>query len=139
VKLFWIVAISILIILVLGAGTFFILEKNTEIKPITASLDSMNSSGETGTVTIENVAGLAAILINLNNSPDEVLQPSKIYKGSCENTGSLMYTLTTPDAGQSETDLNITLAQFRKEMPMTLKIFNSIDANSPIALCGNIK
>lgn len=92
-----------------------------------------------GTMTIREIAGVAAIFLKFPVLPEdnETVQPAYIYEGSCDALGKVMYKLTVPDAGESETDLEINVEQFLKQRPMAIELLKSTNNPSPVA-CGNI-
>jgi hypothetical protein len=91
----------------------------------------------TGTITFEDVAGAVAILLHLDGLEEEALVPVELLYGTCENPGTLAYSLASPDAGESETDLSINLSQFNTQKPMAVIIYQSTEDHTAIA-CGDI-
>jgi hypothetical protein len=106
-------------------------------------LQSLGDSGITGTVTFKDVAGTVAILIHLDGvggdeESEEALTPAELHFGTCTAPGDLAYPMSPPDAGASETDLDINLKQFHTQKPMAVILYRSLQDHTPIA-CADVQ
>lgn len=100
-------------------------------------IQSVASSGVTGTVLFQDVSGAVAILLHVDGLEDEVIVPVELLHGTCAVPGPLAYSLVSPDGGESETDLSINLNQFNAQKPYAVFIYRSAQDRTVIA-CGNI-
>ena len=103
----------------------------------TVPVHSIGSSGIAGTATFEDVSGAVAILLHIDGLEEESLAPSEIHFGACVAPGLLAYALGPPDAGESETDLAISLKEFNAKKPMAVLLYRSPQDRTVIA-CGDI-
>lgn len=108
----------------------------------TVTLNSLEASGVTGTVTFKDIAGTVAILLQVEGvstaEEEESLVPAELRFGTCAAPGELAYPMTAPDAGASETDLSINLEQFNAQKPMAVILYRSPQDHTPIA-CGDVQ
>lgn len=109
----------------------------------TVPIHSVSPSGITGTVTFKDIAGTVAILLHLDDLPEEEeseesIIPVELRYGSCTTPGDLAYPMTAPDAGESETDLSINLKEFNTQKPMAIFLYRS-DQDDTIIACGDIE
>jgi hypothetical protein len=105
-------------------------------------IQSLDNSGLTGTVTFKDVAGAVAILIRIegladNEESEEEIVPAELHHGTCAAPGELAYPMSPPDAGASETDLDINLKQFNTQKPMAVILYRSLQDHTPIA-CADV-
>jgi len=105
---------------------------------VTVILASQNNSGESGTATLEETAGKVKVTLNLTGAPAGVTQPAHIHTGTCANIGGVLYPLTFPVDGVSETTLNVTLAQLKEQMPLALNVHKSQAEASVYYSCGDL-
>ena len=108
----------------------------------TVTINSLESSGVTGTVTFKDIAGTVAILLHIDGPPEEEseesIMPVELRYGSCTVPGALAYPMSAPDAGESETDLSINLKEFNTKKPMAILLYRSPQDQTIIA-CGDIQ
>jgi hypothetical protein len=107
------------------------------------SIQSIDSSGITGRVTFKDIAGVVAILLYVEGLPtdeesEEGIMPAELHYGTCADPGDLAYSMSPPDAGQSETDLTINLREFNSQKPMAVFLYRSIQDHTAVA-CGDIQ
>lgn len=106
----------------------------------TMSIHNLGLSRITGTVTFKDIAGNVAILLHIDGPPEEneeSIMPVELRYGTCTTPGSLAYSMTAPDAGESETDLSINLKQFNTQKPMAVILYRSAQDYTAIA-CGDV-
>jgi len=111
----------------------------------TVTINSLESSGVTGSATFKDIAGTVAILLQVDGlstaeeeESEESIVPVELHFGTCAAPGELAYPMTAPDAGESETDLSINLEQFNAQKPMTVILYRSPQDHTPIA-CGDVQ
>lgn len=108
----------------------------------TVAIHNVGNSGVTGTATFKDIAGAVAILLHIEGlSEDEEhenIVPVELRYGTCAAPGDLAYSMTSPDAGQSETDLSINLKQFNTQKPMAIFLYQSAQDHTAIA-CGDVR
>jgi hypothetical protein len=111
----------------------------------TVTINSLESSGITGTVTFKDIAGTVAILLQVDGlstaeeeESEESIVPVELHFGTCAAPGDLAYPMTAPDAGASETDLSINLEQFNAQKPMAVILYRSPQDHTAIA-CGDVQ
>ena len=102
-----------------------------------AAIHSVGSSGITGGATFKDISGTVAVLLHIDGMDEDSLAPIELHYGSCASPGSLAYTLVTPDAEESETDLSIDLKQFNTQKPMAVILYQSTNDHTAIA-CGDL-
>ncbi len=107
----------------------------------TIIIHSVGASPINGTAKFEDVSGAVAILLRVdgmsNDEENEALVPSEVHFGSCAKPGALAYKLGPPDAGQSETDLSISLKEFDTKRPMAVLLYSSPQDRTVVA-CGDV-
>ncbi len=111
----------------------------------TVTINSLESSGVTGSATFKDIAGTVAILLQVDGpstaedeESEESIVPVELHFGTCAAPGELAYPMTAPDAGESETDLSINLEQFNAQKPMAVILYRSPQDHTPIA-CGDVQ
>ena len=146
----------LLILILLGAGGYYLYANRSTLysptstpsdttpattttgEKITFTLKEQNNSGESGTATLEETAGKVKVTLNLTGAPAGVTQPAHIHTGTCANIGGVLYPLTFPVDGVSETTLNVTLAQLKEQMPLALNVHKSQAEASVYYSCGDL-
>ena len=146
----------LLILILLGAGGYYLYANRSTLysptstpsdttpattttgEKTTFTLKEQNNSGESGTATLEETAGKVKVTLNLTGAPAGVTQPAHIHTGTCANIGGVLYPLTFPVDGVSETTLNVTLAQLKEQMPLALNVHKSQAEASVYYSCGDL-
>ena len=115
--------------------------KTTDITPQNVSVVTLNPVGKSaisGTATLEDISGSAAIITKFENLPDdESITPAYIRQGTCNKPGPVLYKLTVPDAGEAETDLEINVATLKSKGQMLIDLEKSLNDKTVLA-CGEI-
>ena len=77
---------------------------------VTASLDELNGSGQTGTATLSAVGeDRTRVVVQVSNAPDEA-QPAHIHKGSCDELDpNPAFPLESLENGRSNTVVDASL------------------------------
>lgn len=149
----------LLILVLLGGGGYYLYSKRASLYPtttnyvttptytnpaasgaekVTVNLSSQNDSGEKGTATLEEVGGKVNVTLNLTGAPAGVTQPAHIHTGTCATIGGVLYPLSFPVDGMSETTLNVTMAQLKTQMPLALNVHKSQTEASVYYSCGEL-
>lgn len=110
----------------------------TPARTITITLSSQNNSGESGTATLTDVNGKTGVVLALTGAPSGVTQPAHIHTGSCAAIGGVVYPLTFPVNGKSETTLNVTIDELLKKLPLALNVHKSAAEANVYVACGDI-
>lgn len=107
---------------------------------ITLSLATQNNSGESGIATLTALDnGKTKVELKLNGTLKDIVQPAHIHKGSCANLGSVLYPLTFPVNGLSETILDVDLnAGILDKLPLALNVHKSVSEAGIYVACGDI-
>jgi len=72
------------------------------------------------------------------DAPEGVVQPAHIQAGTCANPGDLKHLLDFPVDGISTTDLGITLAELKAELPLIINVRKSLEELTTSVACGAI-
>jgi len=115
---------------------------------VTVALSAQNDSGESGTATITSVdqdvgpnaipLGKTQIILDLNGTPEEIVQPAHIHIGSCADLGGVKYPLSNVLNGSSETIIDIPLDQLLSELPLAVNVHKSPEEIAVYVACGDI-
>jgi hypothetical protein len=106
-----------------------------EVYPIHA----IGNSGMDGTATYRELTSTTYLYLKFPTAPDddEEIQPSFVKQGTCDDLGDTVFTLTVPDSGTSETDLELTIDQIHALGKLAVVITATKDDPTLIA-CGNL-
>lgn len=99
-------------------------------------LAEVNTSGESGTTTLEEVDGKTKITITLTGFTKDVEQPAHIHIGECPGVGAVKYPLTNVVNGESITLLPVTLEDLKKQLPLAINIHKSQAEVNVYTACG---
>ena len=106
-------------------------------EPINVTLIEQNTSGQSGTATIEEVTGGLKVTLALTGNPANT-QPAHIHSGSCAELGDAKYTLTSVSSGASETTLDLTMDELKAGYPLAVNVHKSTEEAGTYYTCGNI-
>jgi hypothetical protein len=106
----------------------------------TFTLAELNSSGQSGDVTMTEADGKVTVRISLTGTPaDSVPQPAHIHAGACPGVGEVVHPLTTVVDGQSETVLETTFAELIAAMPLAINVHKSAEEAKVYVSCGAVE
>ena len=113
------------------------------IRTISVPLSALNNSGESGIATLtetidQNNNKQTIVKLNLSGAPEGVTQPAHIHAGECPGIGAIVYPLTSPVNGKSETSLNVTIDQIIAQLPLAINVHKSTAEVGIYVSCGNI-
>jgi len=106
---------------------------------ITVELEEQNDSGESGTAILKEENNQTTVTITMTGFQEDVSQPAHIHVGSCPDVGAVSYPLTNVLNGESETTLDVTLAQLESELPLGINVHKSVDNASVWTACGDLE
>lgn len=108
---------------------------------VTVNLAAQNNSGESGTATLtEMEGGKTKVVLNLSGAPQGIVQPAHIHAGACPNPGAVVFPLTFPTNGQSETILDVSLRDgILGRLPLAVNVHKSASEANVYFSCGDIK
>ena len=112
--------------------------QSTAVNTMTVVLNEQNNSGETGTATLEEADGMVTVTLMLTGAPEGVSQPAHIHAGSCPEVGKVVYPLSFPEDGDSETSLETTFADLQNQMPLAINVHKSVAEASVYVSCGDL-
>lgn len=113
-------------------------EAMEETSEVVVNLAEQNDSGEYGTATLTEVDGKVHVVLSLTGAPQGVTQPAHIHLASCANIGGVVYPLTFPVNGVSETTLDVTLDGLLEQLPLALNVHKSATEADVYVACGDI-
>jgi hypothetical protein len=107
--------------------------------PVTIQINAQNSSGESGTATLTDLGNnQTKVVLNLTGAPAGVAQPAHIHNGTCATLDpNPRYPLTNVQNGQSETTINVSLAEIMNGN-MAINVHKSATEASVYVSCGSI-
>ncbi|MCH7970895.1 MAG: hypothetical protein IH960_07620 [Chloroflexi bacterium] len=77
---------------------------------VTLILNELNSSGQSGSVTLTPKGTKTMVAVNLSAGAVGVSQPVHIHTGSCDDLGGVTYPLTSLDTGMSATTVDVSIS-----------------------------
>lgn len=107
-------------------------------KTVSLSLLQLGGSGESGTATLKEVGGKVEVTLELSGAPSGVSQPAHIHKGACPGVGEVLYPLSSPKDGKSETTLNTTLETLMGQLPLAINVHKSTAQSNIYVSCGDL-
>jgi hypothetical protein len=134
--------LTFVIVIVLVALAIWVLggkkkEKTVE-GPLTVLLSSQNNSGQFGEATITQTAEGIKVVIETTGAPADIAQPAHIHTGSCADIGGVVYPLTFPVNGFSETTLAVSLEDLSNQLPLAINVHKSAAEPSIYVACGDL-
>lgn len=106
---------------------------------MTVALSAQNDFAEKGTVTFTEMNGKTTVAVDVfGASVVGSSQPAHIHVGACPNPGAIKYPLTNVVDGRSETILDVTLAQLKKELPLAINLHKSAAEAKVYVACGDL-
>ena len=105
---------------------------------IVVALSAQNSSGMNGTATLTDMDGSTLVELNLTGAPADIAQPAHIHTGSCATIGGVVYPLTSPVNGVSETTLGVSLEAILAGLPLALNVHKSTAESNVYVACGDL-
>ena len=107
-------------------------------KEISFDLEEQNNSTESGTATLKEVDGQMVVTLILTGAPKGVTKPAHIHSNTCADIGGVVYPLTFPVDGHSETTLDTTFDKMTAQMPLALNVHKSAAESNIYVACGDL-
>lgn len=101
-------------------------------------LSEQNNSGVSGSAVLREENGQVTVVLNITGGPSGTPQPAHIHVGACPDVGDVKYPLTNVVNGQSQTVLNVTLAQLKAEQPLAINVHKSAAQITVYTACGDL-
>ncbi len=112
-------------------------------KPPAASLEtnlsSKSSSGFEGTAHFDEFNGKLMVSLELKGTKDGDTYPAFVYQGSCDDVGTQLYSLSPVENGRTDNYLIGTLADFKKQFPLSIRIFHLPQQGVEMAACSDLR
>ncbi len=113
-------------------------QKNKQAMVGVADLKEQNASSEHGQVYWEEKNGKVVVTIDLAGEPKGVSQPAHLHMGTCQNPGAIKYPLNNVVDGKSETTLNVSYNQLKKDLPLIANVHKSQAEIATYVACGDV-
>ena len=130
-KIIWIVVA----VVVLGGVYWFMNQSGSQS---VVAMSAQNDSGMSGTATLTDMDGSTLVKLELTGAPTGITQPAHIHTGSCAEIGGVVYPLTFPVNGVSETTLNVSLDAILAQLPLALNVHKSAAEANVYVACGDL-
>ena len=101
-------------------------------------LSEQNKSGVSGSAVLREENGKVNVTLSLTGGPKTTPQPAHIHVGACPDVGDVKYPLTNVVDGQSQTVLDVTLAQLMNELPLAINVHKSAAQITVYTACGDL-
>src|SRR3989344_5239381 len=134
-KVIWIVVA----ILVVGGIYWYMNQSGGSSDSIVVALSAQNDSGMSGTATLTATDGSTLVELDLTGAPAGITQPAHIHTGSCATIGGVVYPLTFPVNGISETTLDVSLEAILAQLPLALNVHKSPEEANIYVACGDLR
>lgn len=109
-----------------------------ESNAINVLLASQNESGETAVASLVEKDGKVLVVLNVMGTPIDIPQPAHIHLGACPTPGKVEYPLTNVLNGLSETLLDTSMEDLKKNLPLAINIHKSENEIKDYVACGDL-
>ncbi len=106
--------------------------------PLVVALSDQNSSGESGSATLNEINGQVQVVVNVNGESATANQPAHIHVGACPNPGAPIYPLNPVVGGNSTTIIAVSMDALLKQLPLAINIHKSDTEIKTYMACGDI-
>ena len=106
---------------------------------VKVELAAQNNSDISGVALLKEKNNKVEIKINLKGVTVNASEPAHIHTGTCASLGGIKYPLVSPIGGKSETKLDVSLAQLKAELPLSINVHKSAEEPGVYVACGDIK
>lgn len=116
-------------------------ETKNESDDLVFNFTAQNNSSTSGTATISKEDKKIKVTLKLKNSILGLLtptEPAHIHLGNCANIGNVKYPLNSVVDGKSVTMLNVSLADFKAELPLAINVHKSVAESNIFIACTNL-
>lgn len=105
---------------------------------LTTDIIGKNDSVSKGRVIFEEVSGKVLVSLELKDMPEKPAYPAFIYEGECSGKGRMLYSLLPVTGGKTENYMNGTISDFKKQFPLSLRVYGSSDNLSEFIACSDL-
>ena len=151
--------ILVIIVVVVAAGAYYMMgnksqpypaeemvvtEETMTESPTTSVMESsiqlaeQNDSSQSGTAVLTENNGKVTVTLNVTGGASGVAQPAHIHAGACPDVGAVAYPLTDVVDGQSETVLDVSLADLAGKQPLGINVHKSAKEVKVYVACGDL-
>lgn len=114
------------------------MEKAEPMK-VVMNADAKSGSNQKGTATLTEIDGKVKVALTLTGYESAVAQPAHIHAGTCTAPGKIVYPLNDVVDGKSETTVNTTLTDLKKQLPLIINVHKSASELTVYTSCGDLK
>ena len=125
-------------VVVVGGIYLYMSQSGGSSQSIVVAMSAQNDSGMTGEATLTAMDGSTLVELDLAGAPEGIVQPAHIHTGSCANIGGVVYPLTFPMNGVSETTLNVSLDALLAQLPLAPHVHKSPEEANIYVACGDL-
>lgn len=125
----------VLVVAILAIISSFALVSAQE--PVTATMNALNNSGQTGTVTLTPKGNQTEVTVNIRPGAAGVAEPAHIHVGACPDVAAVKYPLTSVMDGKSTTTVDAKLSDLQAGN-MAVNVHKSAQEIQVYVSCGNI-
>lgn len=111
------------------------------VDALSNGLQEKNASGLTGTVQfVEFVDPKQQVFIGLalSGGQEQAVYPAYIYEGTCEKPERQLYSLSPVTNGKTENYLSVSMADFKKQFPLSVVVHKTAHEAHIIAACVDL-
>lgn len=109
------------------------------MREMSVTLLEQNKSTQTGVAKLTEMDGKVTVMVTIKNPTVDKKQPTHIHLGYCpNNVKKVIYSLTPLENGTSETMLDVTFDDFKKDLPLAINIHKSEDETKVYTACGDL-
>ena len=106
---------------------------------IEITLLPQNDLGQTGYVFLEEIGGpdgKVDVIVKLESSIANVVQPAHLHLGSCDELGPIEFPLDSVTEGFSQTTLEVSVNELQALFPLVVNLHKSEDELEVSTACG---
>lgn len=103
-----------------------------------AILYEQNGSRQNGSMILTQQDDKVRVIISLTNTPKDVVQPAHFHSGDCRKLGDIKYPLNSVVNGDSDTVLDVSFDDLKKELPLVVNVHKSETDIKSYVSCGAI-
>jgi cytochrome c oxidase subunit 2 len=107
-------------------------------KKLQATLETLSSSGQTGSVEINDEAGRAVVLVTVVGEPKGATEPAHIHVGKCPAPGDVKWSLNSVVDGKSTTTLDVGVDELLAAGDIAVNVHKSASEIATYVACGDL-
>ena len=106
---------------------------------LSAELKPINNSNITGVTIFKEINGKVFVGVVLENPETDSEYPAYIHFGRCSDSEGPKYSLSPVVNGRTENYITKTMTDFKKELPLSVKIHKPPDESEGYISCADLK